>query len=116
MRTSIERIIMARSKQNTPHQDKSSEDNARIEIRTKRENKDILERVASLSGQSLSSYIMAVCMHDARQRISDYSATELTLRDWKIFQDIITHPDPPNAKLKKAAKEYMEWRTASNEG
>ena len=84
------------------HQEKT----ARIEIRVDRERKSLLEKAASLLGESLSSFVLSRSLSDAVRIINEHNTTRLSLADWDRFNEIVSHPQAPNEDLVKAVEEY----------
>ena len=87
---------------------RSEEKEARIEIRVEKSIKELIEKAAALLGQSISAFVVSKSVSDAQQVINDHSRTQVSLADWKRFQEILSNPPPPNEALKKAAKHYKE--------
>ncbi len=79
---------------------------ARIEIRVDRERKSLLEKAASLLGESLSSFVLSRSLSDAVRIINEHNTTRLSLADWDRFNEIVSNPQVPSEDLVKAVEEY----------
>ena len=92
----------------------TSEKEARIVIRVDGSSKELIEKAAALSGQSLSSFIISRMLTDAQHVIDTHNRTVVSLADWERFQEILANPRPPNAALKRAARRYKDAVTQSD--
>ena len=83
----------------------------RIEARVSAEQKALIERAAQLRGSSLSEYLVR-CAQDAAERdLRDHEMITLSARDSQIFIEALLDPQPANAALRAAARDYRErWR------
>ena len=87
---------------------------ARIEIRIDPSSKELVEKAASILGQSLSSFIVSRMVADAQQVIDAHSRTMLSLQDWQRFHAVLNNPPTPNTTLKKVARRYKDSITHSD--
>lgn len=79
---------------------------ARIDFRLTPEHKDLIERAASVLGQSVSDFATTTLLSRARQAVEESSMTKLSRRDSTRFLKMLDDDSPPNAALRKAAKRY----------
>jgi uncharacterized protein (DUF1778 family) len=80
---------------NPPDTNKVSK-TARLEARVTIEQKQLMERAASLRGQNLTEFMISVLAEAATQTIKDSEFIELTDRDRKIFAEALLNPSPPS--------------------
>jgi uncharacterized protein (DUF1778 family) len=79
-------------------------------MRLSPEHKKLIERAASLKGQSLSAWIKFVLLSKAEEVLETHDRTVLSLRDWQAFYRIADAVDAPAPALKKAVKRYGKRR------
>jgi uncharacterized protein (DUF1778 family) len=83
----------------------------RVEARVSAEQKELIERAAQLRGCSLSEYLVRSAQDAAERDLRDYEVITLSARDSQIFIEALLNPQPANAALRAAAREYQErWR------
>lgn len=83
----------------------------RVEARVSAEQKMLLERAAALRGCSLSEYLVRSAQEAAMRDIRDQDLITLSARDSQAFIAALLDPQPANAALEAAAREYRErWR------
>lgn len=79
---------------------------ARIDFRLSPEHKDLIERAASVLGQTVSDFATTTLLSRARQAVEESTLTRLSRRDNARFLEMLDDNSPPNAALRKAAKRY----------
>lgn len=82
--------------------------NARFEARLPQEIKELLAQAASLQGQTLSEFVVAVSTTAARQIVREQEVIELSKRDQITFAKALLDAPEANAYLKEAARRYRE--------
>ena len=75
----------------------------RLNFRLDPEQKELIEIAASLNGQTLSSFCLSAMVTAARSVVDTQHRTELSLRDWKRFGEILEN-DQPNEALTEVAR------------
>jgi uncharacterized protein (DUF1778 family) len=89
--------------------------NARIEARVTIEQKQLMERAASLRGQNLTEFMVSVLADAATQTILDSELIALTDRDRQAFAAALLNPTAPSAQAnaKRATKAVADaqWYT-----
>ncbi|EHQ07860.1 MAG: DUF1778 domain-containing protein [Leptonema illini] len=80
----------------------------RIELRVNQRQKALIEEAASLSGMSLSSYMLAKALKSARQEIQEAEIIRLSDRDRDLFLKALDTAPKPSARLKKAVKRFHD--------
>ncbi len=84
--------------------------NARLDFRVKPEHKSLIERAASVEGQTVTDFALATLVKAAHETIQRATLTTLSARDSKIFLQMLDSDAPPNAALKAAARRYKKSR------
>jgi uncharacterized protein (DUF1778 family) len=69
---------------------------ARLEARVTIEQKQLMERAASLRGQNLTEFIISTLAEASMQIVKDGEFIELTNRDRQVFADALLNPLPPS--------------------
>ena len=83
---------------------------SRIDFRLQSEHKALIERAASVHGQTVTQFAIAALVKAAHESIQQASLTELSTRDRDVFLQMLDSNAAPNAALKKAAKRYRSRR------
>jgi uncharacterized protein (DUF1778 family) len=73
---------------------------SRIEIRADEETKRLIEKAASYTGKTVSSYILSNSLSSARKDIEQMESISLRDKDREIFYSLINNPPSPNEALK----------------
>lgn len=79
---------------------------ARLAARVQPEVKRLLERAATLKGQSLSAFMVSHLTEAARKIVDDHERLALSRRDQEAFFEALMNPPEPNARLKAAARRH----------
>lgn len=74
--------------------------NNRIDIRLSDEDKRLIEKAASCSRQSISSYIISVIIKQAELDLKEYETLVLSNQDRDFILNLLDNPDEPNEALK----------------
>lgn len=75
--------------------------NARMELKTTRELKQMLNRAATLSGVDLTAFVLSSAEEKARSVIAHHDSLSLSRREQEKFLDVLDQPPEPPAALKK---------------
>lgn len=78
----------------------------RLDFRLSPEHKALIERAASVQGQTVSSFASAALLKAADEVIQNQTTRTLSARDSKTFLALLSSSSEPNAALKAAAKRY----------
>ncbi|MBC1196497.1 DUF1778 domain-containing protein [Microcystis aeruginosa BLCCF158] len=81
---------------------------SRIDLRVTQEQKELLEKAASLRGISLSAYTLLHLLPIAKQDIDTQERLILSDRDRDLFMSIIENPPELQGNLKTAIKKYRD--------
>lgn len=76
----------------------------RLDMRLTHEQKDLLERAASLSGQPLTGFALSNLMETAREIVESHHRTVLSRRDADRFLEILASNPEPVPALKAALR------------
>lgn len=80
------------------------EDNSRISVRIRAEEKTLLLRAVALQHTDLTDFVVKNALRAAKSVIADAEHVELSERDSLRVLDLLEHPPAPNAKLLAAAR------------
>lgn len=87
----------------------SSAAKTRVDIRLAKNQKEFFEYAAKLGGfKTLTEFVIYSGEQQANQIVEKHNAILSSKEDQQIFFDAITNPQPPNERLKKAARRYKE--------
>jgi uncharacterized protein (DUF1778 family) len=81
---------------------------ARLEARVTIEQKQLMERAASLRGQNLTEFIISTLAEASVQIVKDGEFIELTNRDRQVFADALLNPLPPSNRAVADARWYQQ--------
>jgi len=95
--------------------DEAAPKDARLELRSTLIQKAIIERAASLLGESVTSFVLSTVLRDAVKVINEHQVTELSLRDWARFEAIVEDDEEPNTHLTDSMKLYRR-KVARSDG
>jgi uncharacterized protein (DUF1778 family) len=86
----------------------SSAKDCRIDLRVTQEQKELLERAASLKGISLSAYTLFHVLPVAKQDIDANERLVLSNLDRDLFMSVMENPPELKGKLKSAIHKYRQ--------
>lgn len=81
---------------------------ARLEARVSAEQKATLQQAASLSGRTLSEFVVASAQEAASRVIQEHAMVRLSRSDQVAFVSALLDPPEPNARLRQAAAAYRK--------
>ncbi len=79
-----------------------------IEITINREQKELIEKAATLWGLSLSEYLLEVALNLAEEMPLKSEQIVLSEPNWEIVTSAIENPPQLNSKLKSAIEIYRQ--------
>ena len=79
---------------------------ARLEARLTDEQKALLQHAADLTGRSLTEFVVSSAQEVAARTVRDHEVLTLSGRDRQVFLRALLKPNPPNKRLRQAAKRY----------
>jgi uncharacterized protein (DUF1778 family) len=80
------------------------ENNSRMSLRVRPEEKAILLRAVALKHTDLTDFVLQHALRAAKAVIKEADQTQLTERDSLRVLDLLENPPAPNAKLRAAAR------------
>ena len=83
---------------------KAIEDNNRMSLRIRAEEKALLLRAAALSHMDLTDFVLHQALHAAKAVIEEADHVQLSGRDSLRVLDLLENPPAPNAKLLAVAR------------
>ena len=86
--------------------DNQTSKTARFEARITAEKKSLFLRAATLTGRSLTDFVVACAQEAANRTVQDHEAMTLSIRDRKAFVAALLKPPAPGTRLRKAAERY----------
>lgn len=88
-----------------PHTSDASR-GARLEARISATQKSVLQRAATLSGRTLSEFVVASAQEAAARVIREHESIQLSRAEQTAFVKALLTPAEPGAALRGAAKAY----------
>ena len=83
--------------------------NTAIQIRASDETKAMLNRAASIRGQSLSDFVLQSAQREAQETILDQRVFVLSEEKWDELMAILDGPPRPNDKLRELMHRKPAW-------
>ena len=80
------------------------EDNSRMSLRIRAEEKALLLRAVALNHTDLTDFVVRHAVSAAKAVIEQADSVQLSERDSMRVLDLLEHPPKPNAKLLAAAR------------
>jgi uncharacterized protein (DUF1778 family) len=81
---------------------------ARLEARITPSQKALLERAATLSGRTLSEFVVSSAQETAARMVREAEVMSLSARDRKAFVAALLKPPAPGSRLRRAARRYQK--------
>ena len=81
---------------------------SRLEARLSAEQKAVLQQAASLSGRTLSEFVVASAQEAAARIIQDHEGIRLSRAEQIAFVTALLDPPEPNARLRQAVADYRQ--------
>ncbi len=78
------------------------DDNKRMQLRVRPEQKATLIRAAALRNTDLTDFIVQLAMREAKTVIEEAERIRLSKRDSLLVLNLLENPPAPNAKLRAA--------------
>ena len=82
---------------------------ARINFRLPQDKKDVVERAALISGQSVTDFAIQALIAKATEVLERQQLRILSDRDRDIFLAMLDSDAEPNEALRKAAEDYKQY-------
>ncbi len=81
---------------------------ARLEARMTMNQKALLQHAATLSGRTLSEFVVASAQAAAARVIAEHETIRLSRAEQVAFVSALLKPRAPSARLRKAAAKYRK--------
>ena len=81
---------------------------SRVDLRVTQEQKELLERAASLKGVSLSAYTLFYVLPAAKQEVDSHERLVLSNRDRDLFMSVMENTPELRGKLKSTIKKFRD--------
>ena len=85
-----------------------------IHIRVEPEQKEVINKAATLLGLDLSSFVLQNSLKAAREELAEVEALTISKEDSETFLEALMNPPAPNENLKAAYKKYNEIFSTKN--
>ena len=92
--------------------DSQTSKSARFEARITAEQKSLFLKAATLTGRSLTDFVIASAQEAATRAVQQNEAMTLSIRDRKAFVAALLKSPAPGARLRKAAGRYKRQAAA----
>jgi len=79
---------------------------ARLEARLTDTQKALLQHAADLTGRSLTEFVVSSAQEVAARTVREHEVLTLSDRDRRVFVRALLKPNPPNKRLRQAARRY----------
>jgi uncharacterized protein (DUF1778 family) len=79
---------------------------SRFNTRWTEEQKELIERAATLSGQSISQFVLNAAQHAAMETISQHEIIVLSSQDSLAVMEALRNPEPAGPALQRAAESH----------
>jgi len=87
---------------------------ARFEARITAEQKSLFLKAATLTGRSLTDFVVASAQEAATRTVQQHEAMTLSIRGRKAFVAALLQAPAPGARLRKAAQRYKRHAAATD--
>ena len=74
---------------------------ARIEFKTSKDIKALLQEVANSLGMDLSNFLISTAVQRAKEIQKEEKILMLSKQEWSCFEDILNSPKKPTSALKE---------------
>ena len=90
----------------------TSQGRSRLNFRLSADQKLLIQRAASLKGQTVTEYVVSRLAEAARQDVREHEVTVLSDRDRDLFLAMLVSDAEPNEAMRRAANRYKERRAS----
>lgn len=89
-------------------EDPVSKKSGRLQMRLPPERRDLLERAATLTGRSLTEFVLDSAEQAAIRTLEERQVLNLTQQDTDFLVATLLNPPEPGLQLRQAARDYQE--------
>jgi uncharacterized protein (DUF1778 family) len=79
---------------------------SRLDLRVARDEKELIERAAALTGSNTTDFVRSTTLAAARETIRTHEVIKLTAEGSRIFVEALINPPETNEHLRQLAKEF----------
>ncbi|WP_130537660.1 DUF1778 domain-containing protein [Thiomicrorhabdus indica] len=79
---------------------------ARIDLRTSDQAKQLIKQAALLSGQSMTDFILSVTLEKAKECLKQNTSQTVSLEDFNAMMEALEQPPQSNTALSNALKQH----------
>lgn len=93
--------------------DSKSIKNARVELKTSNDLKDVLREAAMAAGLDLSAFILNAALERAESVLDNQRRRQLTAESWQQMNQLLSEPAAPTLALKALMRRKKDGRETS---
>jgi uncharacterized protein (DUF1778 family) len=90
--------------------------NQRLEARVTPDQKELIERAASVQGRTVTDFVITALRDAAQKAIEDSTIWKLSRDQQKAFIEALADPPAPNQNLRAAYKSYKKYKSLGAPG
>lgn len=90
--------------------------NQRLETRITAAQKELIERAASVQGQTVTDFVVSALQQAAQKTIEQSTVWSLSQEQQQTFLDALANPPAPNETLRGARKRYEAYKRSAGRG
>lgn len=83
----------------------------RFNFRLSKDNKELLERAASLEGKNLKEFVQGAALEEARRVLLERSIISMDNEERDAFLALLQSDPEPTQAATRAANDYLAWKT-----
>jgi uncharacterized protein (DUF1778 family) len=87
--------------------------NQRLEARVTPDQKEMIERAATVLGRSVTDFVVTSLQEAAQDALAKHSVWKLNQEQQQVFFDTLMNPPAPNPKLRSAFKRYEKYKASA---
>lgn len=88
---------------------------ARLEAKVNVEIYQLLKQAASITGRTLTDFVVSVAYEEAKKTISEHQVLRLAVNDQALLIDRLNQPLEPNQAMKNTLELYDEYLSIKRE-
>lgn len=92
---------------------RSPKSDARLDVRLQQDSKDMIEEAATVSGQSVSDYVVSTLVQRSTEVLEQHRHVRVSNRDRDRFLSMLDDKAEPSAALRRAAKRFKRKSVAN---
>lgn len=80
----------------------------RLEMRVTADQKNLIERAATLQGRTVTDLVLSSVQEAARRAIEEHQCLDLSVRDSERFVEALLNPQPVDDRLRDTVRRYRQ--------